>query len=53
MDKQVMEKLIKQLENLPESEINNLINHIEFLIQNNPKKDKYCDLENYCPEAGP
>ena len=53
MDKQVMEKLIQQLENLPESEINNLINYIEVLIQNNPKKDKFWDLKNYCPEAGP
>ena len=53
MDKRVMEKLIKQLESLPDSEINNLINYIEFLNQNNPEKDNCWNLKNYCPEAGP
>jgi len=30
MDKQVIEKIIEQLKNFPDSEVNNLIEHIEF-----------------------
>ncbi len=53
MNKQVIEKIIEQMKDFPDGEINNLIEHIEFLKKKNHEKAGAEDKKNNYIESGP